>query len=145
MKDQCVDLVLVCGFQFILNRSMLGAFPYVINIHYSLLPDYRGPEPIIWGLLDRCRKFGITIHVMNGEIDSGNIISQASIEKPLLPLALEVENKLAKALPGLLQDTIQQVKNGSVSSAPQKGGFYLSVPTLKNRKKRACAVRAKHP
>jgi folate-dependent phosphoribosylglycinamide formyltransferase PurN len=141
MKDFGIDLVLVCGFQYILTGEMLEAFPQVINIHTSFLPNYRGPEPVIWGLLDGCREFGLTIHIMDAGIDSGDIICQASIDKPPFPLASAVEHKLVHVLPSLLHDTLQQIEKDSLSSTPQKEGFYLSVPTLKNRKKRARAMR----
>jgi methionyl-tRNA formyltransferase len=136
LQDKDVETVFVCGFQFILGGGMLDAFPFIVNIHSSLLPDYRGPEPIIWGLLDKTSQFGITLHVLDRGIDTGNIICHGSVDKPRLPFKAAVERKLAKILPGLLHKTIHQLERNTLESTPQLGGFYLSLPTLRNRRER---------
>lgn len=54
----------------------------VINLHYSLLPDYRGVYPVNWAIIDGREKTGITYHLVNEKIDGGEIIIQ--VEAPIL-------------------------------------------------------------
>jgi len=47
-----------------------------INIHPGLLPRYRGPTPTAWAILNGENRFGITIHLMDADIDTGDILFQ---------------------------------------------------------------------
>lgn len=136
LKTDKVEVIFICGFHHKLDKEFIGQFKHIINIHPSCLPYYRGPEPITWALLDHQTHFGITLHYVDINIDTGNIISQHKISKPSLPLAALVEIRLAKAIPCLLRDVCKHISAESVTSTPQLGGFYLPAPTLYNRKLR---------
>ncbi|MEZ4833421.1 MAG: formyltransferase family protein [Caldilineaceae bacterium] len=53
-----------------------------LNLHPSLLPHYRGPDPIFWQLRDGVEPMGVTVHWMDVGVDTGDIAAQA-------PVALE--------------------------------------------------------
>jgi UDP-hydrolysing UDP-N-acetyl-D-glucosamine 2-epimerase len=63
------------AFDQIFNESFLEKLR-IINFHPSLLPDYRGPTPIHWQLMDRKSDIGMTAHMVDSGIDSGPILSQ---------------------------------------------------------------------
>ena len=134
LQDLGVDLVIVCDIHHILTRDFLTGFRYIINIHPSLLPSYRGPHPIIWGLLDKNALFGITVHLIDEGIDTGDIICQREIRNPILPLSFAIEMKLAKVLPDLIKHTVEQIRANNFQTRKQGTGFYLPLPTLANRK-----------
>ncbi len=50
-----------------------------INIHPSLLPHYRGPEPVYWVIADGAERTGITLHRAAPKVDAGPILAQAEI------------------------------------------------------------------
>ena len=52
----------------------------VINIHYSLLPKYRGMHSTVWAILNGERQLGLTVHEMNEDIDDGPILEQFVID-----------------------------------------------------------------
>jgi methionyl-tRNA formyltransferase len=131
-----VDIVIVCGFQHILKRSFYSQFKHVINIHPSYLPAYRGPEPIIWGLIEHQKNFGVTLHYVDDGIDTGDIIAQCKIKRPFLPIAALVEQKLANVLPCLLEKVIKDILDNQLHTYAQPPGFYLSAPTLHARQLR---------
>ena len=133
LKSLEIDVVVVCDFHHILTRDFLAQFGYCINIHPSLLPSYRGPHPIIWGLLDRSPTFGITLHLIDDGIDTGDIVCQTGIRRPLLPLSFIVEMRLARVLPELIKCTVEQIRADDLHTRQQEGGFYLPLPTLANR------------
>ncbi|WP_353327477.1 formyltransferase family protein [Chitiniphilus shinanonensis] len=61
---------------FLVGRPSNG----VINLHYSLLPDYRGVYPVNWAVIEGKEKTGVTYHFVNNEIDAGPIILQRDLE-----------------------------------------------------------------
>ena len=134
LKNLDINVVFVCDFPHILPKEFFTKFKYCINIHPSLLPNYRGPKPIIWGLLDKSSEFGITLQLIDEGIDTGDIICQRAIGNPILPLSILVEMKLAKILPELIKFTIGQMQLNNLHTRKQEGGFYLSFPTLANRR-----------
>lgn len=143
LKNLNIDVVFVCDFPHILPKEFFTKFRYCINVHPSFLPNYRGPKPIIWGLLDKNSEFGITLHLIDKGIDSGDIICQRAIRKPILPLSFIVEMQLAKIMAKLIKHTIEQIQSDNLHTRKQEGGFYLSFPTLANRrirKQRDCRI-----
>lgn len=72
--------IIVCaGYKSIVNRKTLDS-KTLINIHYSLLPKYRGLHSTVWAILNNEEYLGLTIHLMNEFIDDGPIIYQYKIE-----------------------------------------------------------------
>lgn len=130
-----VDVVFVCSFQHILRPEFFTHFQACLNIHPSLLPSYRGPEPIAWGLLEGADSFGVTLHLVDEGIDTGAIVCQAEVKRPFVPLMFLVEQKLAAALPPLIEKTVTQLASGNLEIKPQHGGFYRPAPTLANRRR----------
>ena len=80
-----------------------------INVHFSLLPKYRGASPVQWAILNGERKTGITIFELNEKMDEGDILTQEEIE--ILPDegAVELEARLALKGAELLTETIAQI------------------------------------
>jgi methionyl-tRNA formyltransferase len=71
------DLMVVCGLNWrlpadVLDEPRLG----VLNIHPSALPKYRGPQPLLRSVLNGDTEFGVTIHRMDEQLDTGPIIAQ---------------------------------------------------------------------
>jgi len=138
LKKNSVDVVFICCFQHIIKGNFVENFNCCINIHPSLLPSYRGPEPIAWGLLDNCADFGVTFHLLDEGIDTGDIIGQYRVEPPFLKSSFLVERKIAKGIDELVNDVINRIAEDALNATPQSaGGFYLPAPTVVNRYIRA--------
>lgn len=77
LRDIAPDLLLVGGFGVILKRPLLE-LPRIgcVNMHSSLLPRHRGPNPFQAVVLAGERESGVTFHVMNEGIDTGDILAQ---------------------------------------------------------------------
>ena len=75
------DLIVTCAYGQIIPKELLDAPKYgCINIHASLLPDYRGGAPIHKAVMDGKNKTGVTIMYMDEKMDSGDILYQKEIE-----------------------------------------------------------------
>jgi phosphoribosylglycinamide formyltransferase-1 len=79
-----VDLVICAGFMRRLKKPVLRAFPgRILNIHPSLLPQFAGRDAIGMALAAGVNETGCTVHLVNEEIDSGDVLAQARV--PVLP------------------------------------------------------------
>jgi len=89
-----------------------------LNVHPSLLPDNRGPEPLFWTFQRGDQQTGVTIHLMDEGFDSGPIVLQERIRVPDGIAEAELERQLARlgglllvrAVQGLANDTIQPTR-----------------------------------
>jgi phosphoribosylglycinamide formyltransferase-1 len=78
-----VELVVGAGYMRILTPVFLERFPAVINVHPSLLPEFRGLHAIRRVLDAGVEETGVTVHLMAEEVDAGPVISQEVV--PVLP------------------------------------------------------------
>ena len=78
-----VGLVVGAGYMRILTPAFLERFPAVINVHPSLLPEFRGLNAVKRSLEAGVERTGVTVHFMVEEVDAGPEISQREV--PVLP------------------------------------------------------------
>jgi len=104
------DLIVVVAYGQIIPSSIIY-FPKFnsINLHFSLLPKYRGASPVQWTLLKGENKTGITIFQLNEKMDEGDILSQEEIDIFPGEKAFELEVRLAQKGAELLGKTISQI------------------------------------
>ncbi len=79
------DIYFLLSWKHIVSAKLL-AMPKkgVINLHYSLLPLYRGVYPVNWSIISGDERTGVTYHWVNEDIDAGQIILQESLD--ILPI-----------------------------------------------------------
>ncbi|ELI3523149.1 hypothetical protein Q8E21_003108 [Vibrio vulnificus] len=73
------DVIVCSGYQPIIPQDVIDN-NRIINIHYSLLPKYRGMHSTVWAIINGESELGLTIHEINEFIDDGDIIFQHRIE-----------------------------------------------------------------
>ena len=107
MKKIKPDLFVVVAFrmlpEIIINIPQYGS----INLHASLLPNYRGAAPINWVIINGERETGVTIFFINKKIDEGDIISKKKIKINEDETAGSLHDKLMKEGAKLLRDSIK--------------------------------------
>jgi phosphoribosylglycinamide formyltransferase-1 len=80
LRARRVQLVCLAGFMRLVGRPMLDAFPErILNIHPSLLPSFPGLDAQRQALAHGVRVTGVTVHVVNQELDGGPIVLQAAV------------------------------------------------------------------
>ena len=90
-----------------------------INLHTSLLPNYKGAAPINWVLINGEKETGITTFFINNKIDSGDIILQEKIVLTNNITAAQLHNKMMIEGCQLILDTISKVKEGNIKTINQ--------------------------
>lgn len=70
--------VVISSFNLVLPSSILRLSRF-INVHYSLLPQYRGRANVNWAIINGEHRVGISIHLVDPDLDSGNLLFQCSV------------------------------------------------------------------
>ncbi|MFC7372119.1 methionyl-tRNA formyltransferase [Fictibacillus iocasae] len=114
------DLIVTAAYGQILPNAVLDAPPFgCINVHASLLPEYRGGAPIHKSILDGKKKTGITIMYMVEKLDAGDILSQKEVQIEENDHTGTLHDKLSAAGAELLSETIPQLAEGKIKAVPQ--------------------------
>ena len=83
LAEQDVELVVLAGYMQLLSPAFLDHFPErVINVHPALLPAFPGLHAVQQAIDYGVRVFGVTVHFVDGGVDTGAVILQRSIELP---------------------------------------------------------------
>lgn len=101
--------------EIVWNMPPLGT----INVHASLLPQYRGAAPINWAIINGEKETGITTFKLQHEIDTGNILLQEKIKINDDETAGELHDTLKELGAKLIVKTIQQIENNDIVEQPQ--------------------------
>jgi len=91
-----------------------------INLHASLLPQYRGAAPINWVLINGEKESGVTTFFLQHDIDTGNILFTEKITLTGRETAGELHDRLMYKGAGLLVKTVKAVESGRYSQHPQE-------------------------
>ncbi len=100
-----------------------------LNVHPSLLPLYRGPHPLFWMLRHGDRRFGVTIHFMDEQLDTGDLAAQAEVDLPDGLSGEELDSTLSQYGAELLLDVLHSLSKGCLTLHPQSpSGSYFPAP-----------------
>jgi methionyl-tRNA formyltransferase len=110
--------------QDIIRIPRLGS----LNVHPSLLPDNRGPDPLFWTFRRGDAFTGVTIHLMDAGLDTGPILLQKRLEVPDGISELLLEQQLAGCGAELLREALTGLAAGRVQPAPQENDQATQYP-----------------
>ncbi len=113
------DLQIVVAFRMlpeaVWNMPPMGS----VNLHGSLLPQYRGAAPINWAVINGEKETGVTTFKLKHEIDTGDILLQESFPIEETDTAGDVHDKMKEIGAQLLVKTIQGLADGTLRETPQ--------------------------
>ncbi len=120
LKSLNADLQVVVAFrmlpEFVWNMPPMGT----INLHGSILPQYRGAAPVNWAVINGEKETGVTTFKLKQEIDTGNILLQESFLIGEDDTAGEVHDRMKMIGAGLLVKTINGLANGTLKETLQE-------------------------
>lgn len=125
------ELIVVAAYGRILPEEILNAPRYgSINVHSSLLPQYRGAAPINWAILDGLDATGVTIMYMAKELDAGDIIHTVETAIDIDETAQELTMRLAELGAQALSETVDMLAAGTAVRTPQDHSKHTYAPML---------------
>ena len=131
LRDLKPDVCAVVAYGRILPQRVLDiAALGNVNIHASLLPQYRGSAPYQWAVLDGLIETGVTAQHMALKMDAGDIIDVAKCPIGENETAGELLDKLAVLGADLLSDVLKKFENGRPEGIPQDEANVSFAPML---------------
>ncbi len=131
LRQLAPDVCAVVAYGRILPQKVLDVpTKGCINIHASLLPDYRGSAPYQWAVLDGRKETGVSAQYMALKMDAGDVIDAS--KTPIGPdeTAGELLNRLAVLGADLLSRTLRRLEAGPVAAVPQDESAVTYAPML---------------
>ncbi len=120
LKKYPADVMVVIAFGQILPKEILEMTKYgCINVHASLLPDYRGAAPIQWAVINGEKVSGVTTMQMEEGLDTGDMIMKTEIVLDEKETGGSLHDKLAEAGAKLCVETLKAVEDGTAVRTKQ--------------------------
>ena len=131
LRDLKPDVCAVVAYGRILPQRVLDIpTKGCVNIHASLLPQYRGSAPYQWAVLDGLKETGVTAQHMALQMDAGDVIDVAKTPIGENETAGELLDRLAVLGADLLSRTLSRFNEGDVKGTPQNENDVSFAPML---------------
>ncbi len=129
ISDCSPDLFMAVGYMYLLKEPLLSV-PRILaaNFHASLLPAYRGKHPVFWALRNGERWTGLTVHVMDPNFDTGDILYQVRVRTRKQDSVTSLYDRIMDRSVDLVARLIEDAEQGTLHRTPQpeSGAFYYS-------------------
>lgn len=130
------DVILVGTWREKLKKEIID-LPKIatINVHPSLLPEYRGPNPYIQTILHGETQSGLTFHLMTEKLDQGPILAQQKVEILPMDTAKELKEKTVFRARLLVCELLKKLNVGIVQPLPQNESIASYFPNITGNEK----------
>lgn len=133
IKNLNADIAVVCSFNYKIPKVLLdcvkGGF---INIHPSLLPEYRGPNPYSSVIINDEKETGVTLHFMDETFDTGDIIAQRKLPMTKLETMGTLFNRLNILGLDMLLETLTKYEKEPLNRQKQPQGTFKRGKSMSN-------------
>ena len=131
LKELAPDIMVVVAFGQILSEEILNIPKYgCINVHGSLLPEYRGAAPIQWSIIHGREYGGVTTMYMAKGLDSGDMILKAQEKIRDDDTYGSLYDRLSVIGADLLIKTLELIKSGEAPRTPQNDAEATTAPMI---------------
>lgn len=132
LKQWQPEIIVVVAYGRILPKTILELAPRgCLNVHYSLLPKYRGAAPAAWTIINGEREGGVTTMKLVEKMDAGAIYLQEALALAGDETSATLQAKLTPIGARLLLETLRRLKEGSLIAQPQDESAATLAPMLK--------------
>jgi methionyl-tRNA formyltransferase len=131
MRRLAPDLLLAVGYPQLLGEQILSIPRLLpVNFHASLLPAYRGKHPVFWALRNGERWAGLTVHVMDAGLDTGDILYQVRVRTGAQDSVATLYDRIMDRSVKLVGSLVKDAGEGTLQARPQPevgASYYSSV------------------
>lgn len=120
LRSYQADVQVVVAFRMLPEMVWNMPLHGTINLHASLLPQYRGAAPINWAIIRGEQQTGVTTFRLQHAIDTGNILMQQRVDIDRQETAGTLHDKLMTVGANLMVKTLQGIENNSITEMPQQ-------------------------
>jgi len=128
--SQRADAAVVVAYGRILPPEFLDAYQHgCINVHFSLLPKYRGAAPVNWAIVNGEEETGVTTMRIISELDAGPVLLQSSTQIGVGETAPELMSRLAETGAELLSETLEKIEHIELKPQAKDDATYAPMLT----------------
>lgn len=114
-------LGLVIDYGLIIEQSVIDSFPLgIVNSHFSLLPEWRGADPISFAILSGQPKTGVSLMLINDKMDEGPILAQAELPLESDIATPQLTDQLIELSNSMLGEILPLYTGGQLQAVPQQ-------------------------
>lgn len=138
LKTLDIDLMFSVQYDQILRQNVIDVPNLAcLNLHFALLPKYRGCAPIAWNLINGEEYAGATVHYIDPGVDTGDVVSQMKVKIEDSDTAYSLYQKVTDVSIKLFKHTFSTIKDGSFPRMPQSDidSLYYNMHALDFKKK----------
>lgn len=129
LRSAGVDLIVSCYFdQFFNDETIAAARLGGINVHTSMLPENRGPMPVMFSRLKDSPNVGVTVHRIQPKIDTGEILAQQACPVSMTTTVMSATKTLHGLGLGMVDTLVAGSDFDSSTGLPQGEGSYEGFP-----------------
>lgn len=126
------EAVVVVAYGKIIPQAIIDIPPLgIINVHFSLLPSYRGAAPVQWAVANGETRTGVTTMRIDAGLDTGDILLARETEIGPEETAEELTRRLASMGAELAVETLERLRAGALTPRPQDHSRATYAPMLK--------------
>ena len=130
MADLTLDIACVACWHHVIPSGVLEVPRHgFLNVHPSLLPAYRGPQPLFWQFRAGETCTGVTVHWMDSGLDTGDIAAQELVHFADGIRLSDAEALCASAGGRILAEALGTLGQGQLERRPQQSGSYFPNPS----------------
>ncbi len=136
-RSQRADAAVVVGYGSILPKQLIEIPPLgFVNLHFSLLPRYRGAAPVARAIMDGVTETGVTTMVLTEGMDEGPLLVQRSLPVGPDETMGSVGKRLAELGSGLLVESLRAYSDGELKPEPQNHSAATYAPKITDQEAR---------
>jgi methionyl-tRNA formyltransferase len=128
LKEAEPDIIVANNWRTWLPPEIFTLPPHgTLNVHDSLLPAYAGFSPLIWALINGEQEVGVTAHLMDDELDAGNIVLQRSVPVGPRDTSTDLFHKTVDLIAPVVTEALGLIAAGRTDWTPQdrsKASFF---------------------
>lgn len=119
-KPVSSQLAILIDFGIIISQKVIDYFPLgIINSHFSILPQWRGADPITFAVLSGQSKTGVSLMLLIPAMDEGPLLAYGEYEMPPDITTPKLTDELIELSHALLKDTVPEYIGGELQPVPQ--------------------------
>jgi len=120
LQNMGADIFVVVAYGKILPMNVISLPKFkTVNVHFSVLPKYRGPSPIQFALLNGDAQTGTTIFLLDEKVDDGPLLAQEIANIDPSDNYFTLSDKLARVSAGVINQVINDYTSGNITPLPQ--------------------------
>ncbi|MGV9799649.1 methionyl-tRNA formyltransferase [Mycobacterium sp. NPDC003449] len=114
------DIGVANNWRTYLPRELFGIPSHgTLNLHDSLLPKFTGFSPVIWSLISGASHTGLTAHLMDDQLDTGDIVLQRAVEITPTSTGTSLVRDTLDLVPEVLVEALDSIESGTATPTPQ--------------------------